>query len=987
MNPEWLEQWSAEAEVGKREAAIVGLGILVGELNIPEAHRLLELEAGAHAAEALFRLLDERLQQGQRQSRPDPLRRLHWGQRRSHTWKIYGRSLWPGSVADAFLSFAAGGRLAITASSSASFSRASELPPTWLSGLVWRLPNVSVSLAMRVLWQGMQRARSSWHWPLRIGFLNDSGSRRLREAMIGDSSEWVHRLAVPIDVELTGLPCDLLLSPVGLEATRAALARRRGRATAILLLGMIPAEREASLAAESELVSQSQAAVIGYLPPKRSGDPGGFVPEPNGTYWAPVKALIRSISHDRPLDAAIYDAAREMDSDAPLVLASDEFLDARRLSRLARQWAEALAHRGDSVGAAELRGLAHGEYLRESGPASGIVEAADRLGVREPQPRRLHAVLSSQGQTDDLLLMRRQALETVSHLKPGGWTLLNIWVGPLLPDSGAGFSKFPEDGLFSDGASEHLDIVVTAPLLGVRALPILREIEADPRGNLYFRPRWFSSIRGGDLIPYAISLDQIQDGGTSARRGISIGKDGPSQVASFVIRADAPGEFRARILVVHENRILQTAILHLASSAASSDEALPPTRLEPEGETVTAISDLEDRRPFDLAVLTNDALTGGDQYTLISDNEVVLQDFGEMKDAARRVRDGLSDLIANPADFDGGDDEALRDVLVKLAHEGVLIRDHLRDSGLGRVLDTRPERIQLVAAKPDEILPIEFVYEGPAPEPQTAAICPGQQVALTEGDCGSCPNRESRDHVCATRFWGLSRVIERQLFDPERRSSDRVLTRSAPSADLPRIPRATRRLLAFSNHARSFNAGDVAITGLEMKLRAGACGSFRHATCWKDWRDCIASEQPTLLVALPHTDKGQYGEILEIGDSEQITNAQIDAGCVGSIEPVVVMLMGCSTAAQEVRYASFLARFRAAKASVVIGTLTPVLGRHAIPVASALVEELDAYWNEAEENFTIGDAIAQMRRRLFERGLPAGLSVVAFGDADWLLGQ
>jgi hypothetical protein len=102
---------------------------------------------------------------------------------------------------------------------------------------------------------------------------------------------------------------------------------------------------------------------------------------------------------------------------------------------------------------------------------------------------------------------------------------------------------------------------------------------------------------------------------------------------------------------------------------------------------------------------------------------------------------------------------------------------------------------------------------------------------------------------------------------------------------------------------------------------------------------------------------------------------------------VIVLLLGCETAAARVRYANFIARFRHAKASIVVGTIMPVKGRHAAPMAAALIELLDQCWREPFKVATMGDVMAQARRRFMAQGLPAGLALVAFGDADWLLGK
>jgi len=50
------------------------------------------------------------------------------------------------------------------------------------------------------------------------------------------------------------------------------------------------------------------------------------------------------------------------------------------------------------------------------------------------------------------------------------------------------------------------------------------------------------------------------------------------------------------------------------------------------------------------------------------------------------------------------------------------------------------------------------------------------------------------------------------------------------------------------------------------------------------------------------------------------------------------------------------------------------------------VERLDHYWAQPRKVVTLGDAMAETRRAFMSRGLPTGLALVAFGDADWLLG-
>ena len=160
-----------------------------------------------------------------------------------------------------------------------------------------------------------------------------------------------------------------------------------------------------------------------------------------------------------------------------------------------------------------------------------------------------------------------------------------------------------------------------------------------------------------------------------------------------------------------------------------------------------------------------------------------------------------------------------------------------------------------------------------------------------------------------------------------------------------RIQRATSRLFASSIRAQKFKNGASAIQEVLTRLQgpAGSATKVQSADQWPAWRDQVVKNKPTLLVLLPHTDIQDDNEVLEIGDGNFLTNAQIDHRVVGSAHPVVVLLLGCGARpSRSLRFASFVASFRHAKAAIVIGTLTPVLGRHAAPIAARLVEQLDA---------------------------------------------
>jgi hypothetical protein len=118
--------------------------------------------------------------------------------------------------------------------------------------------------------------------------------------------------------------------------------------------------------------------------------------------------------------------------------------------------------------------------------------------------------------------------------------------------------------------------------------------------------------------------------------------------------------------------------------------------------------------------------------------------------------------------------------------------------------------------------------------------------------------------------------------------------------------------------------------------------------------------------------------------------AQIRKGYVnpsGDQPGPVVLLLGCTTAVPLESFQSFTVQFGAMGAAVVIGTIAPVLGRHASRTAEALVEELGVLGRDParRRGVPVGEALRAVRRRLLGRGILMSLSLAAYGDSDWRL--
>jgi hypothetical protein len=74
--------------------------------------------------------------------------------------------------------------------------------------------------------------------------------------------------------------------------------------------------------------------------------------------------------------------------------------------------------------------------------------------------------------------------------------------------------------------------------------------------------------------------------------------------------------------------------------------------------------------------------------------------------------------------------------------------------------------------------------------------------------------------------------------------------------------------------------------------------------------------------------------------------------------------------------------FQQLNASIVLGTLAQILGRHAAPLARELVSQLVTL-DDPQADF--GTIMRRVRRRMLAKGYLMALCLVALGDAQWRL--
>lgn len=279
--------------------------------------------------------------------------------------------------------------------------------------------------------------------------------------------------------------------------------------------------------------------------------------------------------------------------------------------------------------------------------------------------------------------------------------------------------------------------------------------------------------------------------------------------------------------------------------------------------------------------------------------------------------------------------------------------------------------IQLTDADPSRPLPIELVYDGPGPA-LDAKPCAGWEEALATGICPTCQTTGPDEHViCPLRFWGLSKVIERQAGHVTEVSTE--------------VKPLSSALFAASANVRDEDV-DATIEG----LTAVCAVAPTTAATWGEVKDAVRTNKPSLIVLMPHQafDADNMIDLLKIGADNALPAGQVTAEHVKAADASnpLVLLLGCKTADASVSYLNFVAEFREKGAALVVGTTATVLGRDVAPIAQRIVAELARVAQSDEKPQPVGSLLLNARRQMVAKQNAAAFALVAFGDADLAVG-
>lgn len=826
---------------------------------------------------------------------------------------------------------------------------------------------------------GWMSPDADWRWPLRVGFVPGPTTARVLSDLRG--AHWSGELFHPFAISPSDEFCDLLVVAEPLSQLRRRLASGMSRvdANCVLIVGGHDDSWRRLVSAVRTVTAETRSSGLCFVDMAPSSFPEWFV------------GLIENLSHDEPIDLALAATAARLGGIAPLLFAHPDLTRVSRISHRVKVLTEmAGSYRTlEAVG----MGVANGDEGEDAAPTR-----ITRGITRAMPPSELADVTARLASIPD-------SIAYTSESGPASY------VADLAPEA----ERLVAEAMLTDGATLSRRIVA-----GVHDATDPTALTLLPGGFLAGSPNTvqvaIASSREGwatareifpdDLLPESEAPHELSVVFAEPSLApeplvatIILPRTGESTTCSFplgVVPASLE-RVRARISVLFRNRLLQTAILSspvLTDRAAATDGPAGVV-IDVEAAIRPGLADLDARRRFDAALLFNHTEEGVSGVQTVAGRSVDLKLNPNLDDVVKQFQRLISKVAKAPESYATIDAPETRTLLVELARHGTLLRDALF---VGPWLDVmrQASRIQMVSVDPWVLVPLELAYDRPSPA-DDAELCPRWTERVTSDPnavprCGDgCPGGDALPSpvVCPLAFWCASKVIERRAVDA-----------TGPPPDLLRDIRVDAEPTSLQGDLPAFGTAlfgasgrvDTVVTDSSTRvleaLTLATAGHAGSADTWQGWMGAVTTSDPDLLLLLPHTDKDAANiETLEIG-ADAIGVDRLGPDYVrdkdATVAPIVILL-GCSTALPTMPFQSFVVKFRANGASVVIGTIATILGRHAAPAAEALIGAISDAAGSSTGGSMLGEIVRDARRAMLSKGVVLALALTAYGDADWRL--
>ncbi len=515
-----------------------------------------------------------------------------------------------------------------------------------------------------------EECRTIWHWPLKIGVPAGPQGEPLLVYLQNIRNGWIETLGLLQIVGEARDACDLLILPPGRAAQLSEQPRLRLRASFIVCLddpvgwSVSPDTYQARL---REKMGAAGIALIGESFDQK--------------YW--YEWLMRELSHDLPVHAALWGVGRYRLNRLPVILGEPRSLDRLRILAVA----EHLDRKYELLPQPEYLASPSKEepvplspeITRSRGWFSRTLDRFDyfrRMPKRLPEPEsetpppphpyeRLSEMVRNRpffSETHDGL-PQAEAIEAreaemeekrcIRHIQANAWredvgsgpagalapdrpNLLTVHVGPdkkPRPDP-----PFPEGEI--DFTTGPVDVSVQLELAGANVASVRKEAEIRALGFSFPQLPADETARLFQLLDSLVAASEPAGSGqvlvSLASENIKLPAAGDSPTAIFAVRPQ-PGvqEVQGRIAILYQNRIVQTACLtspvdlrgDVGEGITVAAEAIVHSRLD----------DLPERRQFDLALIAADDLGSRLRLTVNCDGNAQEVDVESLDDAIQKI--------------------------------------------------------------------------------------------------------------------------------------------------------------------------------------------------------------------------------------------------------------------------------------------------------------------------------------------------------------
>jgi hypothetical protein len=800
-----------------------------------------------------------------------------------------------------------------------------------------------------------RRSHDRWHWPLRVGFLPDRNSADLLRAIERQarSKRWHKDLTTLIRLGEVDNRCDLLLIPHG---PRAALARILDvpaalRATSVILLGPVDCSRADTVrlmkAIDDELYTNAMAFVSGeVLSP---------------ALW--LHKLVTELSHDHPFDLAFtLSLGKRSECPSSLLLANGVWNDQVRVSKVASSLEKELKRPEVRV-----------KKLRVDIPLATRLNVKKGMHMIADLPPMLKRYDEENRGATTLVHFTKAVHRTLRKAAPPP-AERRLQAQAFEVSGGSDGALVGPVAFFRASAVHQIDVRIGLPEIDWISSPT-------PFPDKKLPP----SIAGHRLTVVFVEPDLAPEPQISH---IFLPPTGLSGTCSFHLKAPADAtEIHARIAVSYKNRVLQTSILEGPVKRSAKQSPHGAIKMVPEVVVSAGMADLDRQASYGGALVFNQTKKGTHKVLKLVDDSAVLISTGVLSKYVQKIEGALGRSDWGHKDFRAIDAKGTLKLLRVLAAHGRLLYRGLVDTFFGDSQLEAAGRIQLIAAKPNSRLPVEYCYDLRTPG-KTATICPDAAKAFKTGKCSeNCSARKNPEkYLCPFAFWGMSKILEWHSFRPqsagELQNNDYALQqeRIALRKQLKPLTRAT---VGASDRA---NKGVKDSVPQLLALIKKEHVPSRFVNTWPEWKKSIGADSPSLLVLIPHIDTDQDLDVakMEIGTEQWLTIDQLEKDYVRSPKvPPVVLLLGCDTAQQHVSFEDFISNFSVQGAAIIVASSTMILGRQATVLAQEFIKVMREY--SGKKGKTFGDVMLTVRRNMMQQGYPMVLSVSSYGDADWRL--